>query len=147
MLFDENVLEQRMPDNNSYDNHINATELPVRNVHYLTHSITCTRVSFHLQRDLATLWCGSHHNTIYSIDITPLSFQNLQTLEMDSCSEASDAISHLCTMEVEGASFLWSVTGSSRFNLWNITSHSTLVHVSSENYTTDDAGSEEIMYM
>lgn len=71
LLFDEGILEHKLPDDSRYDNRLNGTQLPVRSVFKTPEKlpILCAYVVGTPGEDKRVVWCGTKYEMLLVYDI------------------------------------------------------------------------------
>lgn len=145
ILFDDYLLEQKIPDTHSFDNRVNATQLPVRSVAYLRQPIHCVLT---LQRNDTTssVWCGTNNEVLLSMDVTSSQIHYYQKHQARTYAQTSavDILSHLRTMVMEKngkkIKLIWALSSPGRMlYLWDADKGSLVMTLSCDDFTTDDS--------
>ena len=112
LLFDEYLLEHKLPDTIHFDNRINMTQLPVRSVSNLKLSITCALTLPQHNNDTTYLWCGSTNEVILAMTVSLSCINHCDKLMTRTYVEttAKDTISHMCYMIKDTNKFVWALS-------------------------------------
>lgn len=139
MLFDEYLLEQKIPDTSHFDNHLNATQLPVRTVFNFKSPIHCALTLNEIDESKVNVWCTSSDEVITVLEIQPSSISHNRKLQARPYSETTknDNISHVCQMNIGAKrNLVWALSNPGRMlYLWE-NYHMILSH-SYDQYTSD----------
>ena len=145
ILFDDYLLEQRIPDTHNFDNRVNATQLPVRSVTYLKQPIYSVLTLQH-NDTTSTLWCGTNNEVLLSMDVTLSHIHHCKKHQARTYAQTSavDILSHLRTMIMEKngkkIKLIWALSSPGRMlYLWDADKGSLVMTLSCDDFTTDDS--------
>ena len=124
MLFDDTLSGQNLPDTSLFDNHINATLLPVKSIFRTlrNHRLFCAQMTVDEANQSAVLWLGTINELLFAVDMTAslLQFNKKLYHRPYSNTSVSDVISQICVMERESEknkkrrTYLWTLTHPNR---------------------------------
>ena len=114
LLFDEGILERKLPDDSRYDNRINATQLPVRSSFKTPEKlpILCSHVLALPSEGKMVLWCGTKTDVLLAFDIYPSRIEYCRKRYGRSrykCSE-EDCITQVVAVENGGKTCVWALS-------------------------------------
>jgi serine/threonine protein kinase len=139
LLFNEYVLEQKIPDSSLFDGRVNGTQLPVLGVSHVKLPITCA-IALQYVGDSPTLWCGSSNEVLLAMNVSESRFSNCQKLQARSYSQTdiSDTFSHLCSMKIGLDVFVWALSFPKKvLYLWDSNNCTLLISRDCNELTTD----------
>lgn len=137
LLFDEYLLEQRIPDSSHFDNRLNMTQLPVRSVSNLKFPLICA-LTFQNDDNTASVWCGSTNELILAVTLTSSQFYHCDKLMARTYTETSsnDIISHMCLMRKEANQYVWVLSHPDRvLHLWDAKNRKLLATTKCNDFT------------
>ncbi len=142
LLFDEMLLEHKLPDDSRYDNHINGTRLPVRTVFKTPEKlpILCAHVVSLPGEDRKVLCCGSKHEMLLFFDIYPSRIEYCRKLynrkRYDTIEE--DRVTHLEEMRRGGEVWLWALSSPGRtLYCWNVKTERLMQTIKCDQFNCD----------
>lgn len=141
MMFDECLLEQKLPDVSHFDSHVNATQLPVRILYNLKLSpLHCALAPYVHHESAATIWCSSSDEVISVMEVLPSHISHSHKLKARPYSETTkdDTVSHMCHMKEAGKSLVCALSHPGRMlYLWDCDNYCLLLSHSFDQFTAD----------
>lgn len=142
LLFDEGILEHKLPDDSRYDNHINATQLPVRSVFKTPEKlpIACSHMVKLPDERKVVVWCGTKMDMLLAFDIFPSRIEYCRKLYNRPRYKTSydHCITQVVAMETEGKTRVWALSQpSSVLYCWDGKSEVLLQTIQCDQFTSD----------
>ena len=142
MLFDEGILEHKIPDNSQYDNHINSTQLPVRAVFKTPEKLPllCTTLCSKYGEPRSKLWCGTNFELLLVFDVYQSRIEYCRKLYSRPrySTSAENHVTELVTVKSGEKQYIWALSHpNSRLYCWDTESEKLLQTICLDQYTND----------
>lgn len=114
LLFDEGILEHRLPDDSRYDNRVNATPLPVRSVFKTPERlpIVCAQLVKRPDETKVVVWCGTRMDMLLAFDVFPSRIEYCRKLYNRPRYKSSEehCVTQVVAMVTEGKTCVWALS-------------------------------------
>lgn len=114
LLFDEGILEHKLPDDSRYDNRLNGTQLPVRSVFKTPEKlpILCAYVVGTPGEDKRVVWCGTKYEMLLVYDIYTSRIEYCRKLYCRSRYDTSEEsrIMSVVAMDTGEKGYIWALS-------------------------------------
>lgn len=142
LLFDEGILDTKLPDNATFDNRVKGTALPVRAVFTTPQHlpILCAVVApTHVgSGDHCLLCTGTESEMLMVFDVYPSRVEYCRRLHCPTATSAELVVTQVVCMDVQGISTVWGlVKASSTIHQWNLDKEEHLRTIATSQFTCD----------
>lgn len=150
LLFNEDILDCKIPDCSNFDNRVNSTLLPVRAVSKPPEKVPFLCTTLVADKNRKSIWCGTKHEMIliYNITATQIMFSNKKYNRPRYQADEDEEVCSLVLTESRGVQYMWALTRPGNvLYCWSVTSEERLASLDMAILTTHNGKLVYSQYM